>query len=156
MLYMWKHAQCKHWTHFKKLLGKVLICQRTEQVIILVIALTGIECTSQSCSAFGIWVAVRSWVCMYCVIIKTLDCWVTFTTWNSSWFFLRHKKADTGNKRETRSIFAASLNVCPWSHCIHILYWCSQFSLLVFSLSEPRPYVMCCTHWACLLLTHLQ
>lgn len=58
----------------KKLLGKVLICQRTEHVIILVIAVTGIECASQSCSVFGIWGAECSWVCMYCIIIK--DTWL--------------------------------------------------------------------------------
>jgi len=37
----------------QKFLRKVLICQRIEQVIKLVIAVIGTECTSRMCFAFG-------------------------------------------------------------------------------------------------------
>lgn len=77
----------------------------------MVIAVIGTECTSRMCFAFGTRVALCSWVCMYWIAIKILNCWVMFPRGNSSQLFLHHSKADTGNKRQTLSRFSTSTSV---------------------------------------------
>lgn len=92
----------------QKFLRKVLICQRIEQVIKLGIAVIGTECTSRSCSAFGIWAALCSWAWMFCIVRTQQFSIFLFPKWNSSQFFLHRSKADIGHKRQTRSLFSAT------------------------------------------------
>lgn len=138
----------------QKFLRKVLICQRIEQVIKLVIAAIGTECTSRSCSAFGIWAAPCSWAWMHRTVRTQQFSIFLFPKWNSSQFFLHRSKADTGNKRQTFPFL--SLNIWSWSHRIYMLYLCLHFSLLIDIFLKHRRYLVCCIPWPCLLMTHLQ
>lgn len=145
VLCLWKHAQCKHWTHFKTLLGKVLLCWRTEQVIVLVIAAAGIEGTSQSCSEFGGWAAEWLWVCTSWISVKIL--WWCYLYYIKSIVVLHQEKVDTGNKRKSCTVCPASFNILISPQTL-VLPLLAVFPFGILSFRTTSDVL----HWACYLI----